>query len=71
MARDKEFFLLFSLLLASLFLAILLILVLRLCYLLVFPPPPPAPPLEHLPLHVVAIPPPALHRGSGYHEKSF
>ena len=59
----------FSLLLASLFLALLLILALRICYLLVFPPPPPPPPTEHLPLHVVAIPPPAPHRGSGIMKK--
>ena len=55
----------FSLLLASLFLALLLALLLRICYLLVFPPPPPAPPQQHLPLQVVAIHPPAPHRGQG------
>ena len=70
MDRDKKFFLLFSLSLASYFLALLIILMVRLFCLLVCPPPPPQPPPEHVPLQLVAIPPPAPHRGSGDHEIS-
>ena len=55
----------FSLLLASLFLALLLALLLRICYLLAFPPPPPAPPQQHLPLQLFPIHPPPPHRGQG------
>ena len=63
--KDKEFFLKFALLLASLFLFLLLALLLRILYLLAFPRPPPAPPQPHLPLQVFPIHPPPPHRGQG------
>ena len=63
--KDKEFFLKFALLLASLFLFLLLALLLRILSLLAFPRPPPVPPQQHLPLQLFPIHPPPPHRGQG------